>query len=268
MPCVQCLLFPDPRPLVERLGVEFFRRLPEAPGVYLMRDSGGNILYVGKAKNLRKRLCSYRVANPDRMPRRHLRMLRAVHRIDLEECADEDAALSRESQLLREMKPKFNRAGTWPSQKTRFLCCQYNSSHIELSVKETVSEEKLQLGPLGGGAVFVRMALARLLWFASHADRGIGAMPSGWVHGRMDNPARVHRGTFDESAEKILKELFAGEVEAFCDWVRARTTALTHPVEKTVIDTDLEYLDDYFGSLIVDATGKFVFDWPTGQKAE
>jgi hypothetical protein len=71
----QMLLFPDPRPLVERLGRDFFRQAPERSGVYLMRDSSDTVLYVGKAKNLRKRLGSYRVANPDRMARRHLRML-------------------------------------------------------------------------------------------------------------------------------------------------------------------------------------------------
>jgi excinuclease ABC subunit C len=62
---------------------------PESPGVYLMRDTADSVLYVGKAKNLRKRLGSYRVANPDRMPRRHLRMLRAVARIECQECPDE-----------------------------------------------------------------------------------------------------------------------------------------------------------------------------------
>jgi len=52
------LLFPDPRPLVERLGQDFFRHLTECPGVYLMRDAQDSILYVGKAKNLKKRLNS------------------------------------------------------------------------------------------------------------------------------------------------------------------------------------------------------------------
>ena len=45
----QMLLFPDPRPLVERLGAEFFRQAPERPGVYLMRDAADTVLYVGKA---------------------------------------------------------------------------------------------------------------------------------------------------------------------------------------------------------------------------
>jgi len=100
VPASQTLLFPDPRPLVERLGQDFFRQLTERPGVYLMQDATGIVLYVGKAKNLRKRLGSYRVANPDRLGQRHLRLLSQVARIELQECADEPAALSREAELL------------------------------------------------------------------------------------------------------------------------------------------------------------------------
>jgi excinuclease UvrABC nuclease subunit len=40
-----------------------------------MQDAAGLVLYVGKAKNLRQRLGHYRVANPDRLGRRQLRLL-------------------------------------------------------------------------------------------------------------------------------------------------------------------------------------------------
>ena len=39
----QLLLIPDPRPLVERLGCEFFRQAPESAGVYLMRDAADTL---------------------------------------------------------------------------------------------------------------------------------------------------------------------------------------------------------------------------------
>jgi excinuclease UvrABC nuclease subunit len=58
----QLWLFPPPKPLVERFGEDFFRALPPVPGVYLMCGATEGVLYVGKAKNLRKRLSSYRVA--------------------------------------------------------------------------------------------------------------------------------------------------------------------------------------------------------------
>jgi len=126
-------MFPDPRPLVERLGQDFFRQLTERPGVYLMRDALDNILYVGKAKNLKKRLNSYRVANPDRLARRHLRLLRAVARIELQVCADEAAALAKEAELLLALRPKFNRAGTWPATP-RYLVWQWDETRLALAI--------------------------------------------------------------------------------------------------------------------------------------
>src|SRR5258707_853571 len=133
----QMLLIPDPRPLVDRLGREFFRQAPERPGVYLMRDAADTVLYVGKARNLRKRLASYRVANPDRMRRRHLRLVRAIARIELQECADEASALARESELLRGLRPRFNRAGTWPGVP-RFLAWRVTEAGMDIAVMEAV----------------------------------------------------------------------------------------------------------------------------------
>jgi hypothetical protein len=111
----QLWLFPPPRPLVERLGTEFFRTLPSAPGVYLMCGAGEGVLYVGKARNLRKRLSSYRVANPERFPRRMIRLLHRVTRIEWDECSSEQAAREREEALICVLMPRFNAAGkSWP----------------------------------------------------------------------------------------------------------------------------------------------------------
>lgn len=116
----QLWLFPPPRPLVERLGADFFRGLPERPGVYLMCGREEGVLYVGRAKNLRRRLTSYRVANPERLPRRLVRLLHRVTRIEFDECASEAAARAREELLICVLAPRFNRAGkVWPTQAER-----------------------------------------------------------------------------------------------------------------------------------------------------
>lgn len=118
----QLWLFPPPKPLVERFGDEFFHALPAAPGVYLLCGASEGVLYVGKARNLRKRLSSYRVANPERLPRRIVRLLHLVRRIELDVCATETAAIEREELLICVLQPRFNRAGqVWPSQDTKSI---------------------------------------------------------------------------------------------------------------------------------------------------
>ena len=112
----QLWLFSPPKPLVDRLGEDFFRQLPSGPGVYFMCGQHEGVLYVGKARNLRRRLSSYRVANPDRFPRRIIRLLHQVTRIEFDLCPDENSARHREEMLIAVLGPKFNRAGkVWVS---------------------------------------------------------------------------------------------------------------------------------------------------------
>jgi len=207
MPSAQTLLFPDPQPLVERLGRDFFRTLPERAGVYLMRGADETVLYVGKAKNLRKRLGNYRVANPERLPRRHLRLLRAVVRIELEECTDEMSALAREAELLRTLKPRFNRAGTW-RRPPRFLVWRIAADRLELAVAELPEPGWRSHGPLGSGAVVLQVVLARLLWVAVHPGRGVGGLPVGWALGQVEGNLEICRGPGTEEVMGALDGLF------------------------------------------------------------
>jgi predicted GIY-YIG superfamily endonuclease len=237
------LLFPDPRPLVARLGSDFFRRAPECPGVYLMRDGTDTVLYVGKAKNLRKRLASYRVANPDRMPRRHLRLLRAVERIELQQCADEAAALARESELLRRLRPRFNRAGTWPGMP-RFLGWRVTAFGLEFAVARELDSEWHRHGPLGASAAPLRAALLRLLWCGLQPQRGLRGMPLGWLSGRHGRIVTIPRAEAPREnfavVAPLLKACLAGCPDSFTGWVCDRTSAQAHPFEVAVREMDLK----------------------------
>ena len=237
VPASQTLLFLDPRPLVERLGAEFFRQLPARPGVYLMQDAAQVVLYVGKAKSLRQRLSHYRVANPDRMGRRHLRLLRQVVRIELQECADEMAALAREAELLRALKPKFNRAGIWPATP-RFLVWCWKEQTLEMAITETPSIGWQSLGPFGGGVVHFRAALTRLLWYARNPLSGSTTMPHGWLHGRMG--AIVTLAGNQSGLNLVLMKLFEGDTDGFVAWITERTNFLVHAYDVEMRDADLE----------------------------
>jgi hypothetical protein len=233
----QTLLFLDPRPLVERLGAEFFRQLPARPGVYLMQDAAQVVLYVGKAKSLRQRLSHYRVANPDRMGRRHLRLLRQVVRIELQECADEAAALVKEAELLRTLKPKFNRAGVWPATP-RFLVWRCTDQTLDLAISETPAIGWQSFGPFGGGVVYLRAALVRLLWYALNPISGSTTMPHGWLHGRMG--AIVTLAVNQIGLDLVLMKLFEGDTEGFVAWITERTNSLVHAYDVEMRDADLE----------------------------
>ncbi|HSU54972.1 MAG TPA: nucleotide excision repair endonuclease [Candidatus Dormibacteraeota bacterium] len=241
----QLLLFPDPQPLVERLGREFFRSAPECPGVYLMHGGDDAILYVGKAKNLRKRLTHYRVANPERLPRRHLRMLRAVRRIVFRECANESAALSLESELLRSLKPKFNRAGTWPS-KPRFLLWRAEGIHLEFAIGEQPGPEWHAFGPMGSMVFMLRFLLVRLFWCLSQPELGLAGMPAGWAHGNLPEVVRINLGDSLSEAVALLNGFFNQEREAFVEWVRARPRCEQHPFELMSFQDALEALPERF----------------------
>jgi predicted GIY-YIG superfamily endonuclease len=248
----QMLLFPDPRPLVERLGVEFFQQAPQSPGVYLMRDLADTVLYVGKAKNLRKRLGSYRVANPDRMARRHLRLLRAVARIEIQPCDHETAALAREAMLLRSLRPRFNRAGTWPSTQ-RFILWRSSSERLELAVAQTIRSGWQASGSLSAGAPHFCAELARLLWFALHPERGANGLPQGWVRLQRREQWEVPRGdsvTSFENAAARLENLFAGEAGEFAEWIRSCTAGWTHPFDLALREAELEAFAEFAAGIV------------------
>ena len=228
--------------------MEFFRRAPECPGVYLMRDRSDTVLYVGKAKNLRKRLASYRIANPDRMRRRHLRLLRAVERIELQACSSESSALARESALLRSLRPRFNRAGTWPGNVSCIVWI-ITEDRLELAVKPAVTPFTNGYALSAAGAVPLCAALARLLWCAFHPDDGLTTLPEGWFSGRpREYPITRYPGlpsSYFEEAVVLLRNVFAGDANSFVEWIRAQTGAWTRAFELTVRETDLETVSDF-----------------------
>lgn len=82
-------------------------RFPHAPGVYLMQDVKGTVVYVGKAKHLRNRVRQYFSQSGD--PRYHIRLgLPTVDRIDFIVTNTEKEALILENTLIKKHRPRFN----------------------------------------------------------------------------------------------------------------------------------------------------------------
>ncbi len=81
--------------------------LPEGPGVYLWKDAGGEILYVGKAKRLRNRVRSYFAADFDASPKNQL-LQRLIADVETIVVPDEPQSLILENNLIKEYRPRFN----------------------------------------------------------------------------------------------------------------------------------------------------------------
>ena len=90
---------------------ERIAELPKEPGVYLMKDAEGRVLYVGKAKDLRSRVASYFQPGADLLNTRGpdiCRMVDKVADIDHIECDTEVDALLKEARLIKDIQPPHN----------------------------------------------------------------------------------------------------------------------------------------------------------------
>ena len=86
-------------------------RISTEPGVYLMKDASGKIIYVGKARNLRKRLASYFAKSHNRLPHLDMKtgiLIKKISDFETIITATEKEALILESNLIKRHRPKYN----------------------------------------------------------------------------------------------------------------------------------------------------------------
>ena len=84
------------------------KTLPHRPGVYLMKDAQGRVIYVGKAKDLKNRVSSYFQKGASDDPRLS-GLLREIYDLDFLEAESEVDALLLEARLIKDIQPKYNR---------------------------------------------------------------------------------------------------------------------------------------------------------------
>jgi DNA polymerase-3 subunit epsilon len=126
--------------------------LPEEPGIYRMLDKDQNILYIGKAKNLKERVRTYFQAGAQH-PQKIARMVKQVHAIQYEVTGTELAALLMESKEIKRIKPQFNTA----SKKMRrfpFLRLNVNDEFPRLEWSSTIINDGAEyFGPFRSGTL-------------------------------------------------------------------------------------------------------------------
>lgn len=140
--------------------------IPDTPGVYLYKDATGRILYVGKAKHLRKRIASYfreaaEGAPPPQTPKT-LAMLRQAERLDTLSTTTEKEALLLEASLIKKHRPRYNIVLRDDKQYVLFRL-QKKHPYPRLDIVRAVRRDGAQYyGP------FTSAGAARATWKAIH----------------------------------------------------------------------------------------------------
>lgn len=97
----------------KQFGEDFLNRVPSTPAVYYFYTSEGELLYVGKAKNLKKRLTQYRDARRIKKHRKMRYLVENCNRIEWENCDTDLEASLKEARLIQNLRPPKNIAGAY-----------------------------------------------------------------------------------------------------------------------------------------------------------
>lgn len=205
-----------------KFGRAFLAGVPSRPGVYRFYDEAGALLYVGKARDLRRRLAQYRTARRTRAHAKRRALVRSAASIVWDVCATEGEAALRELRLIQSLAPRANVAGAFP-----FLY-----PYIGLRVDGSDTYFCLTTSPQAFGAFELHgayrsrdvtgdafFAVRRLLAFVGHpipprhSDRLVAA-PHSHVFGLRRLPADSHdlwrrllRGASREALECVALRL-------------------------------------------------------------
>ena len=105
------VLWEEAAPRSQKQGAEvirdFVKRLPDQPGVYRMMDRAGDVLYVGKAKSLKKRVANY-AAGKGHGGNRTAKMIAETAHMEFVTTQTETEALLLEANLIKRLRPRFN----------------------------------------------------------------------------------------------------------------------------------------------------------------
>ncbi|MGZ6334264.1 MAG: GIY-YIG nuclease family protein, partial [Bdellovibrionota bacterium] len=223
--------------------------LPKEPGVYVMLGLQGCVLYVGKAKSLRNRLNSYRLAHPDRVSRKVIRLLHVVEEIRFEVCATEKKALLRENQLLREHRPPFNVLNVSP-ESYYFFALRFSEEGIAFRLTTDPDREEGEefFGAYKGRgtARMAYSALLRLIW-ALDASLERFEVPS--LLTRYKPPARyLLRTSRGGELKRDLRMFLNGTSRALLPRLTERLleNSKIPPFYYKMIQEDLELLEEFF----------------------
>jgi len=164
-----------------KFGAEFVETLPGSPGVYLVYDQRDELIYVGKAKNLKRRLSQYRNTLRRKKYRRMRGIIKESARIEIHRAETHLDACLKEAVLIEKHRPRWNIVGAY-SFLYPLIGIRSANGNIEFcmtTIPEAVLEEcpgftfhgAFRSRRITGDAFFALMRLLRLVGHVNPANR-------------------------------------------------------------------------------------------------
>jgi excinuclease ABC subunit C len=158
-----------------QLGDDFLATVPQVPGVYRVLDKDGAVVYVGKAVNLRRRLTQYRNASRRKIHRKMREIVRSAASITFEPCDTELEAELRETELIQDLRPRWNVVGAFSFLYPLIGLGQNTRGDVLLALS-TAPEERADLSWHGAyrsreTTAEAFFALLRLAGMVGHRER-------------------------------------------------------------------------------------------------
>lgn len=199
-------------------------RLPRKPGVYLFRGATGEVIYIGKAKDLRSRVRSYFYGDSRR---RMTQMMRQLATVDHQVCATEIDAAVTEIRLIDRYAPQYNRRSR-PSRSIHWVRLT-DERFPRLSVVRTQQAPSLaHLGPFRHKAT--ALAVVHAIWDAIPLRRCVGSGGRGCRFAELGVAVCPCDGSVDPADYRRLTDAILTGIDAepgvILDPLRARMEAL------------------------------------------
>ena len=162
---------PPLNPFQKRFGPEFFKRIPDSPGVFWLLGSKRQLLFVGKSNNLKNRLQSYKRLNPSIITEKQQHLLHDIHDIHWTQCDTDSSAKRLETELLKKYSPSYNQTNS-PSDNCSYIGYAWTDTALYFAHSQVVNPNLHFFGAFKGKAPVTAAynALMRVMWMGLHRD--------------------------------------------------------------------------------------------------
>lgn len=192
----------------------FLYAIPQKPGIYKMKAKNGDVIYVGKAKNLRVRVSSYFWNTADRLQKTK-DLLNSLYTVEYELAGSELAAMLLEYRLIKQYQPKLNQ-----QLEVRERATRYGNLKNFIAILPSSLEKSLELFFVKDGLPLQRYEILKNAVNFSEVERILDKMYYEFAGANGRSSLRA-KGLLDANIQddNTLTDIETGEMDIVLSWV-------------------------------------------------